>query len=147
MLLAWWESEGRAAQPLAYGTLGCDQARHRQASACLLTQHCQAVAGRAAAASSPPPAQAPPCLAVALGLRGVMGCARWRQAQGRRVVVFVVGGITRSEMRAAHKLSAKLGRPVLLGGTALDSPGTFLKRLGVRGHPPARSTLARQAGV
>ncbi|KAK9826197.1 hypothetical protein WJX81_006806 [Elliptochloris bilobata] len=52
------------------------------------------------------------------------------KAQGRRVVVFVVGGITRSEMRAAHKLSAKLGRPVLLGGTALDSPGTFLKRLG-----------------
>ena len=49
------------------------------------------------------------------------------------MVVFVVGGITRSEMRAAHKLSAKLGRLVLLGGTALDSPGTFLKRLGVRG--------------
>ena len=48
------------------------------------------------------------------------------------MVVFVVGGITRSEMRAAHKLSAKLARPVLLGGTALDSPGTFLKRLSVR---------------
>lgn len=52
------------------------------------------------------------------------------------MVVFVVGGITRSEMRAAHKLSAKLARPVLLGGTALDSPGAFLKRLGVRARLP-----------
>ena len=52
------------------------------------------------------------------------------------MVVFVVGGITRSEMRAAHKLSPKLGRPVLLGGTALDTPGAFLKRLSVRAPPP-----------
>jgi len=77
----------------------------------------------------------------------VTGVCPPAQAQGRRIVVFVVGGITRSEMRAAHKLSAKLGRPVLLGGTALDSPGTFLKRLGVRGRPRARPALARQAGA
>jgi len=51
------------------------------------------------------------------------------QLQGKRIVVFVVGGITRSEMRVAHMLSKRLGRDIVLGGTSLDDPDTFLKNL------------------
>ena len=54
------------------------------------------------------------------------------EVQGRRIVVFVVGGITRSEMRVAHLLSKKLGRDIVLGGTSLDEPEVFLKNLLVR---------------
>ena len=43
--------------------------------------------------------------------------------------MFVVGGITRSEMRVAHLLSKKLGRDVVLGGTSIDEPEVFLKNL------------------
>lgn len=38
--------------------------------------------------------------------------------QGRRLFVFIVGGVTLSEMRCAHRLSTKLGRDVFLGGTS-----------------------------
>ena len=50
-------------------------------------------------------------------------------SQGRRIVVFVVGGITRSEMRVAHLMSRKLGRDIVLGGTSLDEPEIFLTNL------------------
>ena len=56
---------------------------------------------------------------------------RCMQGQTRRVVVFVVGGITRSEIRVAHKLSARLGRDIILGGTSADIPSTFVKGLAV----------------
>lgn len=49
--------------------------------------------------------------------------------KGKRIVAFVVGGVTRSEMRVAHKLSAKLGREILIGSTSCDTPTTFLKSL------------------
>ena len=55
--------------------------------------------------------------------------------QGKRIVAFVVGGVTRSEMRVAHKLSAKLGREILIGSTSCDTPTSFLKSLQVQGHP------------
>ena len=55
--------------------------------------------------------------------------------QGKRIVAFVVGGVTRSEMRVAHKLSAKLGREILIGSTSCDTPTTFLKSLQVA--PPS----------
>ena len=48
------------------------------------------------------------------------------------MVVFVVGGITRSEMRVAHVLSKRLGREIVLGGTSLDDPAAFLHNLYVR---------------
>lgn len=51
--------------------------------------------------------------------------------QGKRIVAFVVGGVTRSEMRVAHKLSAKLGREILIGSTSCDTPTSFLKSLQV----------------
>lgn len=48
-------------------------------------------------------------------------------SKGRRLFAFVLGGITYSEMRCAHKLSAKLGRDVVLGGTGIETPAKFLK--------------------
>ena len=51
--------------------------------------------------------------------------------QGKRIVAFVVGGMTRSEMRVAHRLSVKLGREILIGSTSCDTPATFLKSLQV----------------
>ena len=54
--------------------------------------------------------------------------------QGKRIVAFVVGGVTRSEMRVAHKLSAKLGREILIGSTSCDTPTSFLKSLQVQCH-------------
>lgn len=45
------------------------------------------------------------------------------------MVVFVIGGITRSEMRVVHLLSRRLGREIVLGGTSLDDPARFLHHL------------------
>lgn len=47
--------------------------------------------------------------------------------RGRRIVVFIVGGMTRSEVRVAHKLTAALQQEVILGSTSIDSPHTFLQ--------------------
>ncbi|KAK9716461.1 hypothetical protein RND81_06G235100 [Saponaria officinalis] len=48
---------------------------------------------------------------------------------GRRIFVFVVGGATRSELRACHKLSTKLNREVILGSTSIDDPAQFITKL------------------
>ena len=47
----------------------------------------------------------------------------------RRLIVFVVGGVTRGEMREAHALSRELGREVLIGGTEVFTPETFMGEL------------------
>ena len=48
---------------------------------------------------------------------------------GRRLIVFVVGGVTRGETREAHALSRSLGRDVIVGGTDVFSPEQFVRRL------------------
>lgn len=55
--------------------------------------------------------------------------------QGKHIVVFVIGGLTRSEIRTAHKLSVKLGREVLLGSTSMETPTSFLNKLSELGSP------------
>lgn len=47
----------------------------------------------------------------------------------RRLVVFVIGGVTRSEMRIAHKLSKSLSRDIIIGGTHPDTPHSFMASL------------------
>lgn len=49
--------------------------------------------------------------------------------KGRRLFAFVIGGLTYSEMRVAHKLSARLGRDIILGGTSVETPSKFLKHV------------------
>ncbi|KAJ3672528.1 hypothetical protein LUZ60_007249 [Juncus effusus] len=48
---------------------------------------------------------------------------------GQRIFVFMIGGATRSELRAAHKLTMKLKREVILGSTSLDDPPQFITKL------------------
>ncbi|KAL5743812.1 hypothetical protein ACOSP7_026677 [Xanthoceras sorbifolium] len=48
---------------------------------------------------------------------------------GQRIFVFIVGGATRSELRACHKLSTKLNREIVLGSTSLDDPPQFITKL------------------
>lgn len=50
---------------------------------------------------------------------------------GKRIFIFVVGGATRSELRAVHKLTGQLRREVVLGTTSLDEPHEFLTKLKV----------------
>ncbi|KAJ1917493.1 syntaxin binding protein 1 [Mycoemilia scoparia] len=47
-----------------------------------------------------------------------------------RVVLFVVGGVTFSEVRAAHEISAKHGCEVVVGSTELLTPSSYLKQVG-----------------
>lgn len=51
------------------------------------------------------------------------------QKHGQRIFVFVIGGATRSELRAAHKLTSKLKREVILGSSSLDDPPQFITKL------------------
>jgi len=55
---------------------------------------------------------------------------RPRQQRGRRLIVFVVGGVCHAEVRAAHVLSQQLGRDILLGSTGVVCPSTYLRQLG-----------------
>lgn len=48
---------------------------------------------------------------------------------GQRIFVFIVGGATRSELRACHKLSTKLKREVVLGSSSIDDPPQFITKL------------------
>ncbi|KAJ7563781.1 hypothetical protein O6H91_03G125500 [Diphasiastrum complanatum] len=45
---------------------------------------------------------------------------------GKRIFIFVVGGITRSELRVAHKLTAQFKREVVIGSTSIDDPPHFI---------------------
>lgn len=75
----------------------------------------------------------PICLAVQLGCLLKMCVMRLTctalYVQGKRIIVFVVGGITHSEMRVAHNLTKRLGRDIVIGGTSLDTPRDFLTNL------------------
>jgi len=48
---------------------------------------------------------------------------------GRRLFVFIIGGMTRSELRVAHKLTPQLRREVVLGSTNVDDPHQFIQKM------------------
>ncbi|XP_010918310.2 SNARE-interacting protein KEULE [Elaeis guineensis] len=48
---------------------------------------------------------------------------------GQRIFIFIVGGATRSELRAVHKLTSKLKREIILGSSSLDDPPQFITKL------------------
>ncbi|EOX96216.1 Secretory 1A [Theobroma cacao] len=48
---------------------------------------------------------------------------------GQRIFIFIIGGATRSELRACHKLTAKLNREVVLGSSSLDDPPQYITTL------------------
>ena len=47
----------------------------------------------------------------------------------KKLIIFVIGGITRSEIRVAHKMSHLLERNVIVGGTSVDNPHQFIEKL------------------
>ena len=47
----------------------------------------------------------------------------------RRLIVFIVGGMTRGELREAHALSKTLHREVIIGSTSLETPTSFVEKL------------------
>eukprot|EP00879_Flechtneria_rotunda_P003010 GHRR01003228.1.p1 GENE.GHRR01003228.1~~GHRR01003228.1.p1 ORF type:complete len:663 (+),score=201.56 GHRR01003228.1:278-2266(+) len=58
-----------------------------------------------------------------------LGLSSTSQGQGKRLIVFVIGGVTRSEMRAVHEVAKKTGKDVLLGSTVIIKPSGFLSQL------------------
>ncbi|KAL8170610.1 hypothetical protein V2J09_022414 [Rumex salicifolius] len=48
---------------------------------------------------------------------------------GQRIFIFIVGGATRSELRACHKLTTKLNREIILGASSIDDPHQFITKL------------------
>ena len=54
---------------------------------------------------------------------------RLLQTRGGKIFVFVAGGMTYSELRSAHRLTAKLGRDVFIGGTDVQTPEKFLRQV------------------
>lgn len=49
--------------------------------------------------------------------------------RGGRLFAFVIGGFTYSELRTAHRLTGKIGRDVLLGGTSIVTPVAFMQQV------------------
>jgi len=48
---------------------------------------------------------------------------------GGRIIIFIAGGATLSELRSAYELSSKYNREVIMGSTSLITPEDFLKQL------------------
>ncbi|PSC68723.1 SM Sec1-family [Micractinium conductrix] len=66
--------------------------------------------------------------------------------KGRRLFVFIVGGVSYSEMRSVHRLSARLGRDVFLGGTSVETPARFLRHVGELSAPAEHMALEVEGG-
>ena len=60
----------------------------------------------------------------------------------RRLFVFVVGGMTRGELREARALSQLLHREVIIGSTSLETPTSFVQKL--TQLTPAAPSVPRQ---
>ena len=48
---------------------------------------------------------------------------------GQKLVVFVLGGLSYSELRAVHEVGAATGREVIVGSTSMLTPQSFLTGL------------------
>ena len=71
---------------------------------------------------------------------------RLLQAPAKRIVTFVIGGVTRSELRVTHMLSSRLGRDITLGSTSMETPASFLQRVQVRRACPLGSGGVKSFG-
>ncbi|KAL1916713.1 uncharacterized protein VTP21DRAFT_5417 [Calcarisporiella thermophila] len=69
---------------------------------------------------------------------GSSGSSAGAPATGPRVMVFVIGGVTYSEMRSVYEAARQHGRDVLLGATHVWTPRQFMEDLSWlhRGIPP-----------
>jgi syntaxin-binding protein 1 len=66
------------------------------------------------------------------------------------MIAFVIGGFTFSELRVVHRMTAKTGRDVLLGGTSVQTPINFIQQvvaLSAEGQQAAATFEVEQPGV
>ena len=63
-------------------------------------------------------------------------------ATGRRLIVFVLGGLSYSELRAMHELARAQNREILIGTTAMLTPQTTSSRQGDEAARHARRACA-----
>ena len=59
----------------------------------------------------------------------------------RRLIVFIVGGMTRGELREAHALSQALHREVIVGSTSIETPASFVEKLAALGAGMANTAV------
>jgi syntaxin-binding protein 1 len=70
------------------------------------------------------------------------GAPSAREGTKQRLIIFVAGGITYSEMRTAYQIGERLGKEVIIGSTHVITPESFLTNLksigksGIGAHPP-----------
>ncbi|KAF7106325.1 hypothetical protein CFC21_107063, partial [Triticum aestivum] len=48
---------------------------------------------------------------------------------GNRIFIFMVGGATGSEIQAAHKMTMKLKREIVLWSSSIDNPPQFISKM------------------
>ena len=48
---------------------------------------------------------------------------------GSKMFAFIIGGFTYSELRVVHRLAARSGRDVILGGTSIQTPANFMRQV------------------
>ncbi|KAI1316911.1 vacuolar sorting protein VPS33/slp1 [Mortierella claussenii] len=60
--------------------------------------------------------------------------------KGSRVLVFIAGGITYSEIRAMHELCHSMGRDIIIGSTHIITPRQFIQSLRHLARGPTRPT-------
>ena len=65
----------------------------------------------------------------ATGKSGKNGASAADAATGRRLIVFVLGVLCYSELRAMHEVSRATGRDIIVGTTSMLTPQTFLLAL------------------
>lgn len=61
--------------------------------------------------------------------------------KGSRLMVFIAGGVTYSEIRAMHELCHSMGRDIIIGSTHIITPRQFIYSLRHLAHGPARPPL------
>ncbi|KAF9423306.1 vacuolar sorting protein VPS33/slp1 [Podila epigama] len=61
--------------------------------------------------------------------------------KGSRLMVFIAGGVTYSEIRAMYELCLEMGRDIIIGSTHIITPRQFIYSLRHLAHGPARPPL------
>ncbi|RIB21202.1 Sec1-like protein [Gigaspora rosea] len=62
-----------------------------------------------------------------------------QEAKNPRIIVFITGGVTYSELRAAYEITTKHRQDVIIGSTHIITPQKFVEDLAVLRKPPTRS--------
>ncbi|KAF0389850.1 Sec1-like protein [Gigaspora margarita] len=62
-----------------------------------------------------------------------------QEAKNPRIIVFITGGVTYSELRTAYEITTKHRQDIIIGSTHILTPQKFVEDLSVLRKPPTRS--------